>query len=70
MTLGGWDASSYESMMTSGDHSPAVIPGDTVNSLFAQRIQGIGNLMPPSGSLSQQEIQVILDWIAAGAKND
>jgi len=56
--------------MTSGDHSPAVIPGDTVNSLFAQRIQGIGNLMPPSGSLSQQEIQVILDWIAAGAKND
>ena len=69
-TLGGWDASSYEAVMTSGDHAPAVIPGDPVNSLLAQRIQGIGNLMPPSGSLSPSEIQAILDWIAAGANND
>lgn len=69
-TLGGWDASSYEAVTTSGDHAPVVIPGDPVNSLLAQRIQGIGNLMPPSGSLSREEIQAILDWIAAGAKND
>jgi len=69
-TLGGWDASSYETVMTSGDHGPTVIAGDAVNSLLAQRIQGIGNLMPPSGSLPQPEIQAILDWIAAGAKND
>jgi hypothetical protein len=41
-----------------------------VNSLVAQRIQGIGKLMPPSGSLPQEEIQAILDWIAAGAEND
>ena len=68
--LGGWDASSYESAMTSGDHGPAVIAGDALNSPLAQRIQGIGNLMPPSGSLPQQEIQAILDWITAGAKND
>ena len=71
MQFGGWDASSYESIMTSGDNSPVVIAGDTTNSLLAQRIQGIkGTLMPPSGSLSQEEIQVILDWIAAGAPND
>lgn len=69
-TLGGWDASSYESVMTSGDHAPAVIPGDLVNSLLAQRIQGVGKLMPPSGSLPEEEIQAILDWIAAGAKDD
>ena len=56
--------------MTSGDHGPTVIPGDATNSLLAQRIQGIGKLMPPSGSLSPAEIQAILDWIAAGAKND
>jgi mono/diheme cytochrome c family protein len=68
--LGGWDASSYEAVITSGDHGPAVIPGDAMNSLLAQRIQGIGNLMPPSGSLPQEEIQAILDWIAAGAEND
>lgn len=68
--LGGWDASSHESVMTSGNNAPAVIPGDVVNSLLAQRIQGIGKLMPPAGSLPPAEIQAILDWIAAGAKND
>jgi hypothetical protein len=56
--------------MTSGDHGPAVIPGDAVNSLLAQRIQGVGKPMPPSGSLPPAEIQAILDWIAAGAEND
>jgi mono/diheme cytochrome c family protein len=71
MKFGGWDASSYESVMTSGEDSPVVIAGDTTNSLLAQRIQGInGTLMPPSGSLLQEEIQIILDWIAAGANND
>lgn len=69
--LGGWDASTYESVITSGDHGPAVIPGDALNSLLAQRIQGTsGAIMPPTGSLPQEEIQAILDWIAAGAKND
>jgi mono/diheme cytochrome c family protein len=68
--LGGWDASSYEAVMTSGDHAPVVIPGDVVNSLLAQLIQGIGKPMPPSGSLPSSETQTILDWIAAGAEND
>ena len=70
-TLGGWDASSYESVMTSGDRSPVVIPGDVENSLLAQLLQGTnGKFMPPLGALPQEEIQAILNWIAAGAKND
>jgi len=68
--LGGWDGSSYESVMTSGNNAPVVIPGDAANSLLAQFIQGEGSPMPPSGSLPPAEIQVILDWIAAGAEND
>lgn len=69
--LGGWDASSHDSVVTSGDNAPVVIPGDTQNSLLARLIQGIGGpTMPPGGSLSQEEIQLILDWIAAGAKNN
>jgi mono/diheme cytochrome c family protein len=68
MKLGGWDISTYESVMTSGDHGPVVIAGDTENSLLAQMIQGVGGkTMPPQGPISQQEVQVILDWIAAGA---
>jgi mono/diheme cytochrome c family protein len=69
-TLGGWDGTSYESTMTSGDHAPVVIPGDPVTSLLAQKLldtQIIGGIMPPGGTLTDSEIQLILDWILAGA---
>jgi mono/diheme cytochrome c family protein len=69
-SMGGWDASSYQSVMTSGKNSPVVIPGDVNNSLLAQKLLGTqteGNSMPPQGKLPDDEIQVILDWIAAGA---
>jgi mono/diheme cytochrome c family protein len=70
-TLGGWDSSSYESVMTSGENSPVVIAGDVQKSLLAQLLQGTnGKFMPPMGALPQEEIQAILDWIASGAKND
>ncbi len=69
--LGDWDASSYESVMTSGENAPVVIAGDVQKSLLAQLLQGTnGKIMPPMGALPQEEIQAILDWIAAGAKND
>lgn len=68
--LGGWDASSYDTVMTSGENGPVVIAGDAEHSLLAQRIQGINSkIMPPGGSLSQDEIQIILNWITDGAKN-
>lgn len=66
--MGGWDMSSYDAVMTSGEHGPVVIAGDVKNSLLAQLIQGTGGkTMPPQGGMSQHDIQVILDWIAAGA---
>ena len=69
--LGGWDASNYDSVLASGDHAPVVIPGDVENSLLARLIQGLGGpVMPPGGGLPQQDVQLILDWIAAGATND
>lgn len=69
-SLGGWDSSSYEAVMKSGNNSPVVIPGDIENSLLAKKLQGTqtqGAIMPPGGSLPKNEIQIILDWIAAGA---
>jgi mono/diheme cytochrome c family protein len=69
--LGGWDATSYESVMTSGDHGPVIVAGDVKNSLLAQFLQGTnGKFMPPLGALPPEEIQVILDWISAGANNN
>jgi mono/diheme cytochrome c family protein len=69
-SMGGWDASSYESVMESGAHAPVVVPGDAANSLLAQKILGThkeGAIMPPSGKMSDGEIQIIIDWINAGA---
>jgi mono/diheme cytochrome c family protein len=68
--LGGWDGSTYESSMTSGDHGPVIVPGDKEGSLLAQKILGThseGSIMPPTGKLPDAVIQIILDWIAAGA---
>jgi len=48
-----------------------IIPGDAENSLLAQLIQGKGGkAMPPQGGMSPQDVQAILDWIAAGARNN
>jgi mono/diheme cytochrome c family protein len=72
-TLGGWDASSYDLVIESGDNGPAVIPGDARNSLLAQKLLGTqttGLPMPPSEGLSQDQIQLILDWITSGAPNN
>ena len=41
-----------------------------INSLLVQKLLGTqtnGSSMPPSGKLSDAEIQVIIDWINAGA---
>jgi len=64
---GGWDGTTYETAMTSGENGPVVIPGDAKNSILARSILGQGSLMPPLESLPQSDIQIILDWIAAGA---
>jgi hypothetical protein len=71
-TDGGWDASSYELFMNSGDHAPVVIPGDPDGSLLAQKLLGThseGDSMPPPPLrlLNDALIQLFLDWIAAGA---
>lgn len=66
--LGGWDSTTYESATTTGTSRNVVVPGDVLNSVLAQRVSGTqGAVMPPSGKMSDADIQIILDWIAAGA---
>ncbi len=69
--LGGWDASTYSSVMTSGSHGPAVIAGNASNSLLGKKILGIEKIMPPSssGTIPADVIQLIIDWINAGASD-
>jgi len=68
--LGGWDVTSYQAVMTTGDHAPVVITGDSANSILTQKFLGtspFGGIMPPGGKLPDATIQIILDWITAGA---
>jgi mono/diheme cytochrome c family protein len=72
-SLGGWDSASYEAVMTSGDNSPVIVPGDARGSLLALKVRGTpleGKIMPPAGLMSNMEIRMILDWIAAGAPDN
>jgi hypothetical protein len=69
-SMGGWDGTTYQSVIESGNNGPAVIPGDVENSLLAQKLLGThqkGTIMPPTGKMSETEIQPIRDWIAGGA---
>lgn len=68
--LGGWDGSTYEAVINSGNNAPVVIPGDGEGSILGQKVLGTqtyGTIMPPGGRLSAEEIQLIINWIDAGA---
>jgi mono/diheme cytochrome c family protein len=70
---GGWDGSTYDAVMTTGENAPVVVPGDSRNSLLAQKMMGIqaeGDTMPPQGLLDEARIQLVIDWINAGAPNN
>jgi mono/diheme cytochrome c family protein len=69
-TAGGWTGTSYADTLLTGDPSPTIIPGDPDNSRLLQSLIGThpdGVVMPPSGSLTQAEINIISAWIVGGA---
>jgi mono/diheme cytochrome c family protein len=71
--LGGWDGSSYTSIIESGDHAPVIIPGDPEGSLLVQKLLGtqtVGSQMPIPELLPQEQVQVIIEWIRAGAEDN
>ena len=71
--LGGWDASTYDEFINTGDNAPVVIPGEPDQSLLMQKILGVqteGMIMPPIGKLPDSTIQLFHDWISAGALNN
>jgi mono/diheme cytochrome c family protein len=71
--LGGWDSSTYQAVMETGDNAPVVIPGDASESLLAQKMLGThtqGQIMPPGGLLPDAQVQLVIDWINAGAPDN
>ena len=68
--FGGYDSSTYQSIMTSGENGPYILFGDAANSSLIQLLQATAGFMPPTGKLSDAEIKTIIDWINAGAKDN
>lgn len=70
---GGWNATSYNLILNSGDDAPVIVPDSIEESLLAQMIlgnRGASRLMPPSGNIPESAIQTILDWIEQGAQDN
>ena len=67
---GGLNLSSYDNLMSGGNNGDVIVPYDHGSSALHDRITRLENEsgdMPPSGSLSQSEINLIAQWIDEGA---
>jgi menaquinol-cytochrome c reductase cytochrome b/c subunit len=71
---GNYSVADYESVMTSGDSAPVIVPGDAANSLMVMMLNGVetdaGGQMPPSRPLKADQIKLIERWIDQGAQNN
>jgi hypothetical protein len=60
----GLDLTTYETTMQGGDNGAAIIIGDPAQSLLIVKQSGP---QPHFGQFSPEELQLVTDWIAAGA---
>lgn len=71
---GGLSVASRADLIRGGLHGPAVVPGDTEESLLIQTLRGTweaGKQMPLGGTpLTKAEIDLIARWIEAGAPDN
>ena len=67
--LGGLELNSREGLLKGGKSGPAVVPGDPGNSLLIQAISytHASLKMPPTGRLSDAEVQELTSWVRDGA---
>jgi hypothetical protein len=60
-------------VMESGDNAPVVIPGDPKGSLLVQKMLGtqtVGSQMPIAQLLPPEQVQVVIEWVLAGAPDN
>lgn len=60
----GLDLLTYQGAMLGGTNGPVIIPGDASNSLLVQKQSGD---VPHFGQLTPEELNLVIDWINAGA---
>jgi hypothetical protein len=65
--MGGLSMASLETLKRGGSRGPAVVPGKATESLLFKAITRACELkMPPSGPLTEKEIEIIRRWIDSG----
>ncbi len=65
----GLDMDTYESLLAGSQNGPVIVPGDAKHSLLIQKVTE--GKMPKKGpKLTPNQIQIITDWINAGALNN
>ena len=62
---GGLALGNYDQLMSGGNSGDLVIPGDYQNSILWQRIDS--GEMPPNGDISNDQLELIENWIMQGA---
>jgi mono/diheme cytochrome c family protein len=59
----------YAEIMAGSENGPVIVPGDPVNSLLVELITN--QKMPKRGpKLTPPQVQIITEWVAAGAPNN
>jgi mono/diheme cytochrome c family protein len=59
----------YEDILAGSDNGPVIVPGDVENSLLVELVAT--KEMPKKGpKLTPPQVQLITDWVAAGALNN
>ncbi len=65
----GLDMDTYESLLAGSQNGLVIVPGDAHHSLLIQKVTE--GKMPKKGpKLTPNQIQIITDWINAGAPNN
>ena len=68
-TSEGLNMETYESLMAGSQNGPVIVVGNAKESLLAQKI--LEGEMPKRGQkLTPEQVQLIIDWINAGAPNN
>lgn len=60
---------SYNDLLAGSDNGPVIVPGDPTNSLLVELVAN--QKMPKRGpKLTPPQVQIISEWVAAGAPNN
>jgi len=66
---GEFSMASFEVLMQGGENGEVIVPEDPVDSVLVELIEA-GDMPPRDPKLTSQEVALIKNWVAAGAKFD